>query len=75
MRDMLLNHIVIRRHLVDVGGVLISSFVLDGIVALAILLALRPLLARIGFQRVAWNPPLAEIALLICIFGVVTLLF
>nr|WP_321985656.1 DUF1656 domain-containing protein [uncultured Lichenicoccus sp.] len=63
------------RHLIDVGGVLISSFVVEGIVSLAILLALRPLLARIGFQRIAWNPPLAEIALLVCIFGLVTLIF
>ncbi len=54
---------------------MISSFVVEGIVSLAILLALRPLLARIGFQRIAWNPPLAEIALLVCIFGLVTLIF
>lgn len=65
---------MIRRHVIDVGGVLISSAVLKGILALGILLALRPLLRRLGFQRLAWNPPLAELALLVCIFGAIVLL-
>jgi hypothetical protein len=65
---------MMSRHVVDIAGVLVSSFVPQALLALAILLAVRPLLARIGFQRFAWNPPLAEIALLICIFGAVALL-
>ena len=65
---------MIRRHVLDVGGVLVSSAVIEGILALGILLALPPLLHRIGFQRIAWNPPLAELALLVCIFGAIVLL-
>ncbi len=64
---------MIHGHVVEIGGTLVSSFVLRALLALAILLALRPLLGRIGFQRITWNAPLAEIALLICIFGVITL--
>ncbi len=65
---------MIRRHVVDIGGVLVSSAVMQGVLAFVILLVLRPLLGRLGFQRIVWNPPLAELALLVCIFALIVLL-
>lgn len=61
-------------HVLDLNGILVSSFVGQALLALVILLVLRPILARFGFQRVVWNPPLAEFALGICILGVIILL-
>jgi len=61
-------------HVLDLNGILVSSFAGQALLALVILLLLRPVLARIGFQRVVWNPPLAEFTLGICILGIIILL-
>lgn len=57
-----------------VGGLLVSSFVGYAAGALAILLLLRPLLRRLGFEQVFANPPLAEAALFVCILGLLVVL-
>jgi len=62
-------------HVIDLAGVFVSSFIGEALLALIILLVLRPLLARVGFQRLVWNAPLAELGLLVCILGVLVLLF
>ncbi|GBQ28779.1 DUF1656 domain-containing protein [Gluconacetobacter azotocaptans] len=59
---------------IDIDGVLISSFVANGALALLTLILLRPLLGRVGIQRLVWNMPLAEFGLLICLLGIYTLL-
>jgi hypothetical protein len=61
-------------HVLDLNGILVSSFAGQTLLALGILLVLRPILARLGFQRAVWNPPLVEFALGICILGVIILL-
>ena len=61
-------------HVIVVNGLLVSSFAGQAALALALLLALRPLLGRLGFQRLVWNPPLAEFGLGICILGLIVLL-
>lgn len=62
-------------HVLDLNGILLSAFVGQALLALVILLAIRPILARIGFQRWVWNAPLAEFALGIRILGVIVLVF
>lgn len=57
-----------------IGGLLVSSFVGYGLGALVILLALRLLFKRLGFDRIFANPPLAEAALYVCILGLLVLL-
>ena len=57
-----------------VGGVLVAPFVRDALIALALLLALRPLLRRARIERVFANPPLVETALYVCLLGLVTAL-
>lgn len=61
-------------HVIDLNGILVSSFVGEALLAGLILLLLRPLLLLIGFQRHVWNAPLAEFALAVCILGLVLLL-
>ena len=48
------------RHDITIGGVLVSPFVLDALVAFAILVVLRVLFRRIRLGRFVANPPLAE---------------
>jgi hypothetical protein len=62
-------------HVLDLNGILLSAFVGQALLALVILLAIRPILARLGFQRWVWNPPLAEFGLGICILGIIVLVF
>ena len=51
----------------NVAGILIAPIVVYALVALAIYIALRPLLTRLHIQRWTWNTPLAETGLYICI--------
>jgi hypothetical protein len=60
-------------HTLDLNGILVSSFTGQAVLSLLILLAVRPLLSRLGFQRLVWNPALAEFGLGICILGLVVL--
>jgi hypothetical protein len=53
----------------NVFGVFISPLIAYMLAALLAYLCLRPVLVRLGLQRCAWNVPLAETALYICILG------
>ena len=53
----------------DLGGVLLSPFVAYAAGALAILVALRLLFARLRIARYVANPPLAEAGLYVCILA------
>ncbi|MGU3665782.1 DUF1656 domain-containing protein [Methylobacterium sp. A49B] len=52
-----------------VGGVLISPFVTYAAAALALFLMLRPVLARIGFERLFSAPPVALLSLYVVILA------
>lgn len=52
-----------------IGGVLISPAVSYAVIALVIILALRPLLRAVGFSRFVSNPALAELGLYVTIFS------
>ncbi|MCX2560942.1 DUF1656 domain-containing protein [Acetobacter farinalis] len=58
----------------DIDGLLVSSFVVHAGLAVVTLLILNPILAKIGARRVIWNLPLAEFGLLVCLIGLYTLL-
>ncbi len=53
----------------NVFGVFISPLVTYMIVALLAYFCLRPVLVWLGIQRWAWNVPLAEAAIYVCILG------
>lgn len=61
-------------HVLNLDGILVSAFIGKAILAMLILLAVRPLLSRAAFQRLVWNAPLAEFALGVCILGLLVLL-
>ncbi|CEF56841.1 hypothetical protein AGA_2209 [Acetobacter ghanensis] len=58
----------------DIGGLLVSSFVVHAGLAIATLLVLNPLLAKVRARRVVWNLPLAEFGILIGLIGLYTIL-
>lgn len=53
----------------NVAGVLMAPIVPYALLALAIYIALRPLLVRLRIQRWTWNTPLAEAGLYVCILS------
>jgi hypothetical protein len=55
----------------DFCGVLISPLLADGLLALLVFSALRGVLARTFLHRIAWHPPLADLAVLAITFGLV----
>ncbi|OUJ15285.1 DUF1656 domain-containing protein [Acetobacter sp. DsW_063] len=57
----------------DVDGLLVSSFLLHVGLAVMTMLALRPLIAKTRLERFVWNIPLAEFGLLIILTGVYSL--
>ena len=57
-----------------VGGVLLAPFVRYAVAALAIFLALRPVLHLIGFPKLFSHPPIAELSLYVTILGLLTVL-
>lgn len=59
---------------VQVGGILVSPFVGYAALALLILLALRPVFRRIGFDRIFANPPLTQAAIYVVILGALIVL-
>ncbi len=54
----------------DVAGVFISPLIGYMAAALLIYLPLRFLLTRLRLDRWAWNPPLADAGLYVCIVGI-----
>ncbi|MBV8108779.1 MAG: DUF1656 domain-containing protein [Hyphomicrobiales bacterium] len=55
-----------------VGDVFVAPFVVYAVAALAILLALRPILRQCGFDKLFTNPGLAELSLYVTILGLLT---
>jgi hypothetical protein len=58
-----------------IDGVLVAPFVTYTVVALAVFLALRPVLHATGFAKLFSHPPIAELSLYVTIVGVLMLLF
>jgi hypothetical protein len=52
---------------IDLGGVLVDSFVRYLFLALVILIVVRFAVGRLGLRRIFANPPLAEVAIYVCI--------
>jgi hypothetical protein len=52
---------------IDLGGVLVAPFVRYLFLALAIVIAIRFVVGRLGLRSMFANPPLAEAALYVCI--------
>ena len=59
---------------ITLGGILVSPFVLDALVAFAILVVLRVLFRRIRLGRFVANPPLAEAGIYVCVLALVVVL-
>ena len=53
----------------NVFGIYVSPSVTYMLAALLAYLVVRPVLVGLGLQRWAWNVPLAEAALYVCILG------
>ncbi|MGV7214678.1 DUF1656 domain-containing protein [Bradyrhizobium sp. UFLA05-112] len=58
-----------------VGGVLLAPFVTYLVVALVVILALRPLLHVVGFAKVFSHAAIAELSLYVTVLGLLILLF
>lgn len=58
-----------------IGDVFVAPFIVYAVTALAIFLALRPILRLIGFDNLFSNPGLAELSLYVTILGVLTVAF
>ncbi len=57
------------------GGVLVAPIVSDAIVALLLVLLLRPLLHLVGFSKYFIRPQVAELSLYVAVFGLLTLFY
>lgn len=56
-----------------VAGLLITPFVKYALITLLVFVPLRMGLTRIGFQRYAWHPLLAEAGLFICLLAILNI--
>jgi protein AaeX len=54
---------------ISIGGVYVPSLLIWGLVALALNLVLRRLLAAIGFYRLVWHRALFDLALFIIVLA------
>jgi Protein of unknown function (DUF1656) len=61
-------------HELVVGDVLVAPFVAQGGVALGVLLLLRPLLARLGFDRLFSAAPAAMLCLYVVLVAVLVVI-
>ena len=57
------------------GDVFVAPFIVYAVAALAISLALRPILHLCGFEKLFSNPALAELSLYVMIVGLLTVAF
>jgi Protein of unknown function (DUF1656) len=55
-----------------VGDVFVAPFISYAVAALAVFLALRPILHLCGFDKLFSNPGLAELSLYVTILGLLT---
>lgn len=53
----------------NIFGIFISPSIAYMLAALLAYVCMRPVLVWLGLQRWAWNVPLAEFALYVCILG------
>ena len=58
-----------------IGDVFVAPFIVYAVAALAIFLALRPILHLCGFGKLFSNPALAELGLYVTILGLLTVAF
>lgn len=58
---------------IQIGGVLIASFVGYALGAFAIVMALRWVFARIRLSRYVANPPLVQAGLYVCVLALLIL--
>ena len=58
-----------------IGGVLLAPFVTYLVMALVVIIVLRPLLHVVGFANMFSHAPVAELSLYVTILGLLTLLF
>jgi hypothetical protein len=58
-----------------VGDVFVAPFIVYAVGALAVFLALRPILHLCGFEKLFSNPALAELSLYVAILGLLTVAF
>jgi hypothetical protein len=58
-----------------IGDVFVAPFIAYAVTALAIVLALRPILHFCGFDKLFSNPGLAELSLYVAILGLLTVAF
>jgi Protein of unknown function (DUF1656) len=58
-----------------IGDVFVAQFVGYAVAALAIFLALRPILRLCGFDKLFSNPGVAELSLYVTILGLLTVAF
>ncbi len=58
-----------------IGGVLVAPFVTYTVTALALVLALRPVLRAIGFAKLFSHPSIVELSLYVTVLGLMTVFF
>ena len=58
---------------ISLFGALAPSLLIYFVVALGLSVALGLLAGRFGFDRLAWNPPLARFGLFLCLFSTLAL--
>ena len=58
-----------------IGDVFVAPFIVYAVMALAIFLALRPILHLCKFQKLFSNPAVAELSLYVAILGLLTVAF
>jgi hypothetical protein len=58
-----------------IGGVLVAPFITYAVVALFIVLLIRPLLRFVGFSRIFSDVAIAELSLYVTILGLLMLSF
>jgi hypothetical protein len=58
-----------------IGGVLVAPFVTYTVAALALALALRPVLRAIGFAKLFSHPSIADLSLYVTVLGLLTVFF
>ncbi|MGA0601216.1 DUF1656 domain-containing protein [Caulobacter sp. KR2-114] len=58
----------------DVGGVLLSSVFVTGVIALACAFVLRRLLTWAGAYRLVWHPALFDLALFVILWAAIAAL-
>jgi hypothetical protein len=58
-----------------IGDVFVAPFIVYAVAALAVFLALRPIMRRCGFDKLFSNPGLAELSLYVTILGLMTVAF